>query len=352
VLLAAAGCDRREKAAPPAAAPAPAEGPAAAPGAGETLRAVRARGQLNCGVHPGLIGFAARDARGVWRGFDADFCRAVSAAVFGSTERVNFVPLGLEERFEAVRSGQVDVLARNTSQTFTRDVEFALDFPAISYFDAQGFLVRRSLNLTSAAELGGARVCVQSGSTSALNLADFIRSRGVDIEVVALTGDEEARNAYGREECDGYTADISNLASARAVLSDPGAHVILPDVISKEPLAPAVRQGDPQWADLVRWTLNVLILAEELGVTSANVEALSGTSEDPEVRRLLGAEGNYGGMLGIEQAWAVSVIKAVGNYAEVFERNVGRDSPLELERGLNAQWTADPPGLLYAPPLR
>jgi general L-amino acid transport system substrate-binding protein len=246
----------------------------------------------------------------------------------------------------------VDVLARNTTVTFQRDAELGLDFAGASYYDGQGFMVRRSLALTSASELGGARVCVQAGSTTELNLVDYFRARTLEYEPVVLPNDAAVRAAYAREECDAYAADISTLASGRALLSDPGAHVILADVISKEPLGPAVRQGDARWSDIARWTLNVMVLAEELGITSRNVDTLRQTSTNPEVRRLLGLEGGYGRMLGLGDDWAYQVIKQVGNYGEVFDRNVGADSPLKLERGLNALWNAQAPGLMYAPPLR
>jgi general L-amino acid transport system substrate-binding protein len=347
------GCEE-EPPPPPPAPPAPdmALVEAAAEAGGRTLRRVRARGVLNCGVNEGLVGFADPDARGVWRGFDADFCRAVAAAVLGDPERVRFVPVSSAERFAAVKAGRIDLLARNTTVTFQRDAELGLDYGGVSYYDGQGFMVRRSLVLTSATELGSARVCVQAASTTQMNLADYFRARGLEYEAVVLPNDEAVRAAYGREECDAYTADISTLASARALLSDPNAHVILADVISKEPLGPAVRQGDARWTDIVRWTLNVMVLAEELGVTSRNVDTLRQTSTDPEVRRLLGLEGGFGRMLGLNDDWAYQIVKRVGNYGEVFERNVGQDSPLELERGLNALWNAQAPGLMYAPPMR
>jgi general L-amino acid transport system substrate-binding protein len=267
-------------------------------------------------------------------------------------DRVAFTPLSAADRFTALRKGRVDLLARNTTLTFGRDAGLGLDYGGISYFDGQGFLVRRSLALTSASELSGARVCVQAGSTTELNLVDYFRGKQLEYEPVVLPTADEARGTYARESCDAFAGDISALASARSLLPDPNSHVILPDVISKEPLGPAVRQGDARWTDIVRWTLHVMVLAEELGITSRNVDTLRQTSTDPEVRRLLGLEGGLGRMLGLSDDWAYQIIKQVGNYGEVFDRNLGDDSPLKLGRGLNALWTADQPGLMYAPPLR
>jgi general L-amino acid transport system substrate-binding protein len=232
-----------------------------------------------------------------------------------------------------------------------RDASLGVDFPGVNYYDGQGFLVRRSLALRTAAELAGARICVQRGSTAEQNVSDFFRARTLEVERVVVDTDTEARTAYQREACDAYAADVSTLASSRSVLNDPAAHVLLPDVISKEPLGPAVRHGDNTWADIVRWTLNAMILAEELGVTSKNVEELRETSTNPEIRRLLGVEGGYGAMIGLKDDWAFQVILQVGNYGEVFEANLGARSPLQLERGMNALWTAQPSGLMYAAPM-
>jgi general L-amino acid transport system substrate-binding protein len=319
---------------------------------GATLRLVRARGRLNCGVNVGQVGFAYTDNRGQWRGFDVDFCRATAAAIFGDPNAVRFVPLSSKERFTALQSGEVDVLWRNTSWTFSRDSENRLDFAGINYFDGQGFMVRRSLGLNSATELNGARICVQTGSTTELNLADFFRAHGLKYVPVVVDTEDQMRNNYMREACDAYTADISELAAARSVMDNPGAHVILPEVISKEPLGPVVRQGDSQWEDVVRWTLFATLLAEEAGVTTQNVDQLRANSTNPEVRRLLGVEGGFGRLLGLGDDWAYRVVKAEGNYGQIFDRNLGRGSPLKLERGLNALWNANPPGLMYAPPLR
>lgn len=317
---------------------------------GATLAAVRRRGYLLCGVNQGLLGFAYADNRGRWRGFDADFCRATAAAVLGDAAAVRFVPTSSIDRLSMLQSGQVDVLWRNTSATFTRDA--ALEFPAVNYYDGQGFMVRRNAGVKRLADLDGARICIQTGSTNELNLTDWFRNAGLRYEPVVFDTEDKARVAYAREQCDAYTADISNLASSRVAMDDPGDHVILPEVISKEPLGPVVRQGDDQWGDIVRWTLNAMILGEEFGLTSVNVEAQRDTSRNPEVRRLLGVEGAYGPMIGLRQDWAVQVIRQVGNYAEVFDRNLGSSTPLKLPRGLNALWSAEPGGLLYATPVR
>ena len=317
-----------------------------------TLAAVKRRGRLNCGVHQGLVGFAYTDNRGQWRGFDADFCRAMAAAIFGDANAVRFVPLSASDRFAALNEGRIDVLWRNSSWTMSRDAGDGFVFAGINYYDGQGFLVRRSLNLSSATELNGARVCVQEGSTAQANADDFFRSRGVAYRPVVLPSEEAARDAYGREDCDAFSADISALAAARTVLSDSQAHTILSDVVSKEPLGPIVKAGDERWADVVRWTLNAVILAEELGVTKENAAALSGNASDPRVRRLLGLEGDYGAMLGLSRTWARDAVGAVGNYGQIFDRNLGPQSPLDLARGLNAQWNARPGGLIYGLPIR
>ncbi|MDP3800687.1 MAG: amino acid ABC transporter substrate-binding protein [Phenylobacterium sp.] len=320
--------------------------------ASPTLAAIKRRGRLNCGVHEGLVGFAYTDNRGEWRGFDADFCRALAAAVLGDARAVRFVPLTGSQRFEALRSGRVDVLWRSTSWTLTREAREGIRFAGVNYYDGQGFLVRRSLDLASAAELNGARVCVQRATTSELNVADWFRARDLEYTPVPGANEEAARAAYAREDCDALTADISALAAARTTLSNPEQHALLPDVISKEPLGPAVRRGDEAWTSIVRWTLHALILAEELGVTSGNADRLAGESPNPQIRRLLGVEGEIGPLLGLRKDWAKSAIQAEGNYGEIFSRNVGTDSPLDLARGLNAQWNATPGGLIYALPIR
>jgi general L-amino acid transport system substrate-binding protein len=351
LVLAACGRDARPDETDDAPLTAPTAG-AAQPIASPTLAAIRQRGRLNCGVHQGLVGFAYTDNRGEWRGFDADFCRGLAAAIFGDADAVRFVPLTAETRFQALIDGRIDVLWRNTSWTMERDTSGQLSFAGVNYYDGQGFLVRRSLDLASAAELNGARVCVQVGSTSALNAEDYFRSRGIEYEAVVLPSEEAARQAYGREDCDAFTADISALAAARTTLSDPAQHVLLPEVISKEPLGPVTRRGDEQWTAVVRWTLNALILAEEYGVTRANVDEQAEGARDPRVRRLLGAEGEFGQRLGLPATWAADAVGAVGNYGEIFDRNLGSQSPLDLARGLNAQWNARPGGLIYGLPVR
>lgn len=347
LAFALAACGQRKPAPEPPAEPPLAVAPAAP---SKTLKAIKARGTLRCGVNPELPGFAFRDNSGRWRGFNVDFCRALAAAVLGAPDKVAFAPLGNEERIAALRTGRVDVLWRNTSWTFSRDVGDQLDMAAISYFDGQGFLVRRSLNLTSAVELNTAKICVQGNATSAQNLNDYFRARGIAYTAVVFDSEAQTRAAYQAERCDAMTADISALAAARSVLNSPGEHVILADAISKEPLGPLVRQDDPAWTDIVRWTLYALILAEEHGVTRANLDEMK-TGADPEARRLLG-EGGVGRMLGLDADWAARAIAAGGNYGEIFDREIGGGSALKLDRGLNALWNAPKPGLLYAPPMR
>ncbi|HYD26659.1 amino acid ABC transporter substrate-binding protein [Brevundimonas sp.] len=320
--------------------------------ASPTLDAIKRRGRLNCGVHEGLVGFAYTDNRGEWRGFDADFCRALAAAVLGDPDAVRFVPLTSSQRFDALRGGRVDVLWRATSWTMSREIAEGIRFAGVNYYDGQGFLVRRSLDLASAQELNGARVCVQRETTSELNVADFFRARNIEYRAVVAANEEAARSAYAREDCDAFSADISALAAARTLLTNPEQHAILPDVISKEPLGPAVKRGDESWTSIVRWTLNALILAEELGVTAGNADQLARESRDPQIRRLLGVEGDLGRTMGLPREWAKNAVEASGNYGEIFARNLGPDSSLDLARGLNAQWNARPGGLIYALPIR
>jgi general L-amino acid transport system substrate-binding protein len=318
----------------------------------KVLNAVRKRGYISCGVNPGLPGFAFPDFRGTWRGFDVDVCRAVAAAVLGDASKVRFTPIGGPDRFGALQRGEIDILSRNTSWSYSRDAGLGLDFSATTYFDGQGFLAPKALGLTSAEELSGARICVQAGTVSQDNLADFFRARGLSYKPVVVASEAEARRLYENDGCDVFTADISALAGSRSVLNNPGAHVILPDVISKEPLGPVVRQNDPVWADIVRWTVYATILGEELGLTSKTVVQARETASDPQTRRLLGVDGDYGALLGLNKDWAFQVIRQVGAYHEIFRRNVGGDSALKLDRGLNALWNAPKPGLLYAPPFR
>ncbi len=353
VVLMTTACGRKDASPAPEASPAtPAQTSSTAVAKSPTLAAVKRRGRLNCGVHQGLVGFAYTDNRGHWRGFDVDFCRATAAAVLGDADAVRFVPLSASDRFTALNDSRIDVLWRNSSWTMSRDAGEGFVFAGINYYDGQGFLVRRSLNLNSATELTGARVCVQSGSTSQANAADYFRSRGIEYRPVVFETEEAARDAYGREDCDAFSADISALAAARTVLTNPNEHVILSDVASKEPLGPVVKAGDERWASTVRWTLNALMLAEELGVTKANAEDQFKTATDPRVRRLLGVEGEFGPMLGLSDDWAKDAVEAVGNYGEIFERNLGSQSALDLARGLNAQWNARPAGLIYGLPIR
>ena len=320
-----------------------------------TLEDVQARGVLNCGVTTGLAGFAAPDDAGVWTGLDVDMCRAVAAAVLGDANAVKYVPTTAKERFTALQSGEVDLLARNTTWTFSRDVQLGFEFAGINYYDGQGFMVRKDLGVTSALELNGASVCVQTGTTTELNMADYFRANGMELNSVVFEKNEEARQAYDEGRCDAYTTDASGLAAERSVLADPSAHIILPEIISKEPLGPLVRHGDNQWGDIVRWTLNSMIIAEEFGVTSENVDEMK-SSDNPEVQRLLGVEvveegqSRMGSMLGLSDEWAYNIISQVGNYGESFEANVGVKTPLGLARGLNQLWSKG--GLMYAPPMR
>ena len=328
-------------------------GATGAPGAqGATLRTVKARGRLICGVNEGLVGFAYPDNRGRWRGFDIDFCRAMAAALFNNPDAVRFQPLSSKERFTAVVSGEVDVLWRNTTWTLSRDSGNALDFAGVNYYDGQGFMVPKSLKVKSVAELNGARICVQTGTTTELTLADYFRARGLKYEGVVVDTEDQARSNYAKEACDALTTDVSQLAAARSTLANPNDHIILPEVVSKEPLGPAVRQGDSQWRDFVAWTLYAVIRAEELGITQANVDQMRASSKDPETRRFLGVEGGMGTMMGLTDDWAYRIVKHVGNYGEIFERNIGRTSPMKLERGINAIWSTDRAGLMYAPPFR
>ncbi|MEM9843678.1 MAG: amino acid ABC transporter substrate-binding protein [Pseudomonadota bacterium] len=316
-----------------------------------TIDDVKARGTLNCGVTTGLVGFAAPDANGEWDGFDVGVCRAVAAAVLGDPAAVEFVPTTGKTRFTALASGEIDMLARNTTWTFSRDVDLKFEFVGINYYDGQGFMVPKELGVSSAKDLNEATVCIQTGTTTELNLADFFRSNNITYEPVPIETNAEAQQQYLAGACDVYTTDASGLAATRAAFEDPAAHVLLPEIISKEPLGPLVRHGDNDWGDVVRWTLNALISAEELGVTSANIAEMAGAAGgNPEVNRLLGTEGNLGEMLGLEADWAVKAISAGGNYGELFEKNIGENTPVGLARGLNAQWTDG--GLLYAPPFR
>ncbi|MCG8354760.1 MAG: amino acid ABC transporter substrate-binding protein [Kiloniellales bacterium] len=315
-----------------------------------TLDDVKAAGFLKCGVSTGVAGFAFTDDAGNWQGFDPAVCQAVAAAIFGDASKVKYTPTTGKTRFEALKSGEIDMLARNTTWTFSRDVDLKLTFTGINYYDGQGFMIPKELGVSSAKELDGASVCIQTGTTTELNLADFFRSNNISYEPVPIETNAEARQNYQAGRCDVYTTDASGLAATRATFEDPSAHVILPEIISKEPLGPLVRHGDDNWGDIVRWVLNVLIIAEELGVTQANVETMAKGTDIPEINRMLGTEGKYGEMIGLGNDFAVHAIKAGGNYGEIFERFIGTSTPIGLERGLNAQWTDG--GLIYAPPFR
>ncbi|MCK8483260.1 amino acid ABC transporter substrate-binding protein [Aliiroseovarius sp. S2029] len=326
-------------------------GLAAGASAAATLDDVKARGKLNCGVTTGLVGFAAPDANGKWEGFDVDFCRAVAAAVLGDANAVEFVPTTGKTRFTALASGEVDMLARNTTWTLSRDVDLKFDFVGVNYYDGQGFLVSKEMGVSSAKDLDGATVCIQTGTTTELNLADFFRANNISYEPVPIETNAEGQQQYLAGACDTYTTDASGLAATRATFENPQDHVVLPEIISKEPLGPLVRHGDNEWADIVRWTLNALISAEELGITSTNIGELSAAPGDnPEINRLLGTEGNLGEMLGLDADWAKRAIMAGGNYGEVFAKNIGESTPIALARGLNAQWKDG--GLIYSPPFR
>jgi len=315
----------------------------------QTLKAVKDRGMLNCGANGTLAGFGLPDAQGKWTGLDVDFCRAIAAAVLNDADKVKFVPLSAKDRFTALQSGEVDVLARNTTWTSSRDTSLGLNFTGVNYYDGQGFMVRKSLKVNSALELNGAAICVQQGTTTELNLADYFAASKMQLKTVTFATANEAVKAYDAGRCDAYTTDASALYAERLRVANPEDHVILPEIISKEPLSPAVRHGDDQWFDVVKWTLFAMINAEELAIDSKTLdEALKSTN--PEIKRFVGTEGNFGEQLGLTKDWAVRIVKLVGNYGESFERNVGQGSPLKIERGLNKLWTKG--GIQYAPPIR
>jgi len=315
-----------------------------------TLQDVQARGELRCVVSTGLAGFAYTDSAGVYQGFDADFCRATAAAVLGDASKVKFVPATGKTRFTILNSGEGDVLWRNTTWTYVRDVDVKLTFVGVNYYDGQGFMAPKSLGVKSAKDLDGATVCIQTGTTTELNLADFFRSNKISYEPVPIETNDESRTNYLAGRCDVYTTDASGLAATRSTFPNPKDHVILPEIISKEPLGPAVRHGDDQWGDVIRWVLNATRGAEELGITKANVAEMAKGTNNPEINRMLGTEGDLGAMLGLQKDWAHKVIAAVGNYSEIFERHIGKDTDIGLDRGLNALWTNG--GLQYSPPFR
>jgi general L-amino acid transport system substrate-binding protein len=318
-------------------------------GSAQTLNAVKSRGVLVCGVSEGLPGFSAPDSNGNWAGFDVDFCRALAAAIFSDPSKVRFVSLNTGERFAALHSGQIDLLSRNSTWTISRETEFGLMFAGVTYYDGQGFLVRKSRNVTSGFGLGNSKVCVQEATTTEENLKDFFRNNKMTYVPVLFAGADDARNAYDTGQCDVLTSDVSQLHAERLKLAEPDQHLVLADVISKEPLGPAVRQADDQWLNIVKWTHFAMVNAEELGVSSRTIDgALQSTS--PDVRRLIGTEGKFGEQLGLANDWAANLIRLVGNYGEVYNRNVGVDSSLAIPRGLNELWTMG--GIQYAPPLR
>jgi general L-amino acid transport system substrate-binding protein len=315
----------------------------------QTLKTVRERGTLNCGVSQGLMGFSSTDANGTWIGFDVDFCRAVAAAIFDDPAKVTFVPLDAGSRFTALQSNKIDVLSRNSTWTMSREGSLGLMFAGIAYYDGQGFLMRRDAGIDTALQLSGKTVCTQTGTTTELNLSDYFRSHDMDLKVLALGTAEDTLKAYDDRKCEVLTSDVSQLYAERLKLAAPDGHIILPEVISKEPLGPAVRQGDDPWLNLIKWTLYSLINAEELGVKSKTVDDAV-RSSNPNIRRLLGADGGFGEQLGLTSDWAVRAVRAVGNYGEIYERNVGTQSRLSIPRGLNALWTSG--GIQYAPPIR
>jgi len=315
----------------------------------QTLTTVKTRGALNCGSNPGLAGFGLPDAQGNWTGLDVDVCRAIAAAIFDDPTKVKFVPLTAKDRFTALQSGEVDVLVRNTTWTSSRDTSLGLNFTGVNYYDGQGFMVRKALKVNSALELSDAAVCVQQGTTTELNLADYFRANKMKLKTVTFATSDEAVKAYDAGRCDAYTTDASGLYSERLRLANPNDHVVLPEIISKEPLGPAVRHGDDQWFDIVKWVLYAMVIAEEQGLTQKSINEALG-SDNPDIKKFVGTEGNYGEQLGLTKDWAVRIIKHVGNYGEVFERNVGQGSPLKIQRGLNALWTKG--GIQYAPPIR
>ena len=312
-----------------------------------TLEAVRKKGFVACGTNTGLAGFSQPDAKGVWRGIDVDVCRAVAAAVFGDAAKVRYVPATTQQRFTTLQSGEVDILSRNTTWTFSRDAGLGVNFVGINFYDGQGFMVWKKLNVKSAKELNGATICIQPGTTTELNVADYFRANHMTFKPVVIDKLEEVLNAYFSGRCDVFTTDVSGLVSVRGTRArNPAEHVILPEVISKEPLGPLVRHGDDRWFDIVKWSLFAMIEAEELGLTRANIDEKA-KSSDPSVQRFVGASGDFGKMLGLDNRWAFNIVKQVGNYGESFDANL---KPLGFERGHNALWKNG--GLLYAPPIR
>ena len=318
--------------------------------AGATLDAVKNKGFVQCGVSTGLPGFSAADDKGAFTGIDVDMCRGVAAAIFGDADKVKYSPLTAKERFTALQSGEIDMLPRNTTWTYTRDSSLGLNFTGVNYYDGQGFLVTKNLGVKSALEMDGASFCIQAGTTTELNLADYFRTNGMKYTPITFDTSDQTIKAFEAGRCDALTSDQSQLYALRIKLQDPNSAMVLPEVISKEPLGPVVRQGDDEWFNVVRWTLFAMINGEELGVSSTNVDEMKAKSTDPNVRRLLGLEGVKGEWMGLPDEWGYNIVKLVGNYGEVFERNVGEGSALGISRGLNALWSKG--GIQYAPPIR
>jgi general L-amino acid transport system substrate-binding protein len=317
--------------------------------AGQTLDAVKSKGFVQCGVTTGLPGFSGADDKGTWSGIDVDMCRGVAAAIFGDADKVKYTPLTAKERFTALQSGEIDMLSRNTTWTLTRDTSLGLNFTGVNYYDGQGFLVTKDLGVSSVKQMDGASFCIQAGTTTELNLADYFRANNMEYTPITFDTSDQTAKAFEAGRCDALTSDQSQLYALRITLKNPDMAMVLPEVISKEPLGPVVRQGDDEWFNIVKWTLFAMLNAEELGVSSQNIDSKK-DSTDPNIRRLLGLSGVKGEWMGLPDDWSYNVIKLVGNYAEVFERNVGMGSPLQISRGLNALWTDG--GIQYAPPLR
>jgi general L-amino acid transport system substrate-binding protein len=315
----------------------------------QTLKTVRERGMLSCGVSQGLPGFSTPDDKGNWTGLDVDICRALAAAIFDDATKVKFVPLSAKDRFTALQSGEIDLLSRNTTWTLSRDTSLGANFTGVTYYDGQGFMAKKSLKVNSALELNSASVCVQTGTTTEQNLADYFKSNNMKYEVIAFGSNDEAVKAYESGRCDVFTTDVSGLYADRLKLANPADHAVLPEVISKEPLGPMVRHGDDQWFDLVKWTLFAMVDAEELGITQKNADEMA-KSDKPELKRVFGSDGNFGESLGVTKDWVSRIVKAVGNYGESFDRNVGAGSKLGIARGLNQLWNKG--GIQYAPPIR
>ena len=322
---------------------------ATAAGAG-TLEDVKKKGFIQCGVSQGVPGFSNPDTSGNWSGIDVDVCRAVAAAVYGDASKVKYSPLTAKERFTALQSGEIDILSRNTTWTLVRDTALGLNFAGVNYYDGQGFMVRKSLGVKGALELAGAAVCTNLGTTTELNVADYFRANSMKYKLVAFEKTDEVVAAYDAGRCDVYTTDRSALAAQRTKLKNPDEHMVLPEIISKEPLGPVVRHGDDRWLDIVKWSLYAMLESEEMGVSMSNVDSMKSSTKNPGIKRLLGVEGDLGKNLGLGKSWAYDIIKQVGNYGESYNRNVGPDTPVKLARGVNALWNMG--GLMYPMPAR